>query len=115
MFITYLLIVFAEMDNILELLSKKVTKSDQRLSLFTALKIDSESIEASLPSPTSLKGRTKACLDAWCNEQCLKYWKYQELLMTFRDSGRGSDVDGIIDRFKIKGIHNNKLDLKVFR
>lgn len=98
------------MDSILELLSNKVTKYEQRLSLFTALKIDSESIEAKLSPSTSLKDRTRACLDKWCNEQCLKYWKYQELLMTFRDSGRLSDVESIIERFKIKGKHYNQFD-----
>lgn len=90
-----------DMDEIIEMLTVKVTEDRPRL--FGALEIDWQSIEAELPTGASLKRRTEACLDTWFTEQQLKYWKYQELLYAFRDSELDSEVDSIIVKFGIKG------------
>ncbi|CAC5377968.1 unnamed protein product [Mytilus coruscus] len=95
---------FKDMDDIIETLTTKVTKD--RASLFGALEIDWQSIEADLPTGTSLKRRTGACLKTWFTDQQLKYWKYQELLMTFRDSELDSEADSIIERFRIKELQD---------
>lgn len=89
------------MDEIIEMLAEKVTTD--RPSLFGALEIDWKSIENNLPTGESLKKRTGACLNTWFTEQQVKYWKYQELLLTFRDSNMDSGADNIIERFGIKG------------
>ncbi|CAG2184719.1 IFIH1 [Mytilus edulis] len=88
------------MDEIIEMLTEKVTTD--RPSLFGALEIDWKSIEDNLPTGESLKKRTGACLNTWFTEQQVKYWKYQELLLTFRDSNLDSGANSIIERFGIK-------------
>ncbi|XP_071133756.1 uncharacterized protein [Mytilus edulis] len=91
---------YKDMDEIIEMLTEKVTTD--RPSLFGALEIDWKSIEDNLPTGESLKKRTGACLNTWFTEQQVKYWKYQELLLTFRDSNLDSGANSIIERFGIK-------------
>ncbi|XP_063403919.1 interferon-induced helicase C domain-containing protein 1-like [Mytilus trossulus] len=93
-----------DMDEIIEMLTVKVTEDRPRL--FGALEIDWQSLEAELPTGSSLKRRTEACLDTWFTEQQLKYWKYQELLYAFRDSELDSEVDSIIEKFGIKELQD---------
>lgn len=101
-----------DMDEIIEMLTEKVTTD--RPSLFGALDIDWKSIEGKLPTGESLKKRTGACLNTWFTEQQVKYWKYQELLINFRDSNLDSGAESIIERFGIKGQSDDLQTLKAF-
>lgn len=98
------------MDQIIDMIAVKVT--EKRWILLGALDIKWQSIEADLPTCTSKKMRTTTCLNSWFTEQHFNYWKYQMLLMAFRECQLVSGVENIIEKFKIKGKFYNQLAIK---
>lgn len=98
------------MDQIIDMIAVKVT--EKRWILLGALDIKWQSIEADLPTCTSIKMRTTTCLNSWFTEQHFNYWKYQMLLMAFRECQLVPGVENIIEKFKIKGKFYNQLAIK---
>lgn len=96
-----------DMDNIIDMVAMKVT--EKRWILFGALDIKWKSIEDHIPTCTPIKMRTTACLNSWFTKQHFNYWKYQRLLMAFREFNRVSAIESIIEKFKIKGKSYNQL------